>query len=82
MTAASTWKWIFSYQPIDFYLSRILLLCNLIPLNVGPRSQFDYRRRVGKVEVSWRWHSMKFVPFRSEKAMNKDVGYNYVAGPV
>jgi hypothetical protein len=81
MMVASTSKWISSDQPIDFYLSRILLLCNLIPLNVGPHLQFDYRRRVGK-EVSWRWSSIKLLLLRWKRAMNKDVAYNYGARPV
>lgn len=81
MMAVST-EWIFFYHPIDFYLSRILLLCNLIPLNVGPHLQFDCWRSVGMVEVCRRLSSIETMLLRLKKATNRDVRYNYVTGPV
>lgn len=82
MAAVVSMKWISFDLPIDFYLSRIPLLCNLIPLNVGPHLQFDYRRRVGKGAVNWRWNSIKLLLLRLKRVMNRDVRYNYVAGLV
>lgn len=49
MAAALMAERISFHQREDFYLSRIPLLCNLIPLNVGPHSGFDYWRSVGEV---------------------------------
>lgn len=74
---ALTLKWISSDPPERFYLSRTPSLCNLIPLNAGPRSQFDWRRRAGRVAASWRWNSIKLLLLRLKRVMNKDVGYNY-----